>query len=664
MVSTLSADAPEFVFSTMNPTVSEFVPCAKAAEFVPCSAKVAEFVPSAGAVEFVPASAWCAQQSAEAVSSNLSANAPEFQWSPTTNNETSQDASYGNTGWMLNLDQYSDDSSSSEEDHAATKHMLSAKHMAAKLLSGAAASPVSSQAEPAAEPGLEGEALKPRGKAKSGKDVRSSRSPVDKKVKEIPQDPEVPAPWYQKESSKYPGRYYYVNAETGATTWKKADIIREAKVEKVCETVEKESSVGESEPEAEACVTADRLVAPVQTTVSPETYFAVADLLRWRHAAPESDVALPSSAPEASTTLPADSWRATQQAVKSVEGSWRARVSTPQSEGSDATVKSSTASSSSSSSSNRLQASENSFAAQMRARRAACGGATGSSMSPEAASEMQVARQVKALLNKLTMEKFPSISRQLCEIQYETASHVKVLIKEIFEKATTQHTYIEMYADLCELLHEYFQENPVNEDPKCAFKRLLLNECQLSFERNLAPPTDLDKLDEEERTIKEVRYKTRMLGNIRFVGALLARRMLASKVLIAILKELMADPTPEALETVAALLTVTGPSFDTADWTHAVELEGVFKQVAQTIKNRSCCARARCLLQDVLDLRASGWENKKPQRNEGPMTLQEVAEKVKEEAPSRNSPTGGHHYSTRSSWYSHEGDAYWSQSRW
>jgi hypothetical protein len=286
-------------------------------------------------------------------------------------------------------------------------------------------------------------------------------------------------------------------------------------------------------------------------------------------------------------------------------------------------------------------------------------------MSPEAleaAEEEKVARQIKALLNKLTVEKFPSISRQLCEIKYNTPAHAKILIKEIFEKATTQHHYIEMYADLCELLHEHFLETPVSQDPKFAFKRLLLNECQLSFERNLAPPTDLDKLNDEERTLSEVRYKTRMLGNIRFVGALLARRMLASKVLIAILKELMVEPTPEALETVAALLTVTGPAFDTCDWTHTEELDSIFHMVKDIIKSKSCGARARCLLQDVLDLRAAGWEDKKPTKKSGPMTLQEVADKAKEETAGRSSPSYG--YASRSSWYSNDDNAYWSQGRW
>lgn len=245
----------------------------------------------------------------------------------------------------------------------------------------------------------------------------------------------------------------------------------------------------------------------------------------------------------------------------------------------------------------------------------------------QAATDAEVVRTIKAILNKLTIEKFPQLSKQLLGIDFGCTRHVMILINEIFEKATTQHSYIEMYADLCELLHVFFTENPVSDDPRCAFKRLLLSECQHSFERNLVPPSNLDQLNDEERLVTEVRYKTRMLGNIRFVGALLARYMLASKVLIAILEELITDPTPEALETVAALLTVTGPVFDTKEWQYQKQLEDVFSHVQAIVsRKKACCQRVRCLLQDVLDLRSQGWKASRPKRFEEPMTLQAVAE--------------------------------------
>jgi hypothetical protein len=242
-------------------------------------------------------------------------------------------------------------------------------------------------------------------------------------------------------------------------------------------------------------------------------------------------------------------------------------------------------------------------------------------------------------LNKLTVEKFTQLSSQLLDIKYGCTAHIAILIKEIFEKATMQHHFMQMYADLCERLNTFFTENPVSQNKNEGFKKLLLNECQNSFERNLTPPTTFDQLDLDERTIIEVKYKTRMLGNIRFVGALLARKMLASKVLISILEELMGDKTPEALESVAALLTVTGPAFDTPDWANRPALNAVFFQLKDIVKKKACCARVRCVLQDLLDLRARGWEDSRPKKVEGPTTLQAVADKKTLDDTGKASPS-------------------------
>merc|ERR1719346_410635 len=51
----------------------------------------------------------------------------------------------------------------------------------------------------------------------------------------------------------------------------------------------------------------------------------------------------------------------------------------------------------------------------------------------------------------------------------------------------------------------------------------------------------------------------------------------------------------------------------------------VFHKVQDIIQEPACTPRARCLLQDVLDLRAGGWQDTRPKRIEGLMMLSEVA---------------------------------------
>jgi hypothetical protein len=267
-----------------------------------------------------------------------------------------------------------------------------------------------------------------------------------------------------------------------------------------------------------------------------------------------------------------------------------------------------------------LEASSGSWAAQQRAFRSR-------SSSGLLTTEDAVPRTVRSILNKLTIEKFEPLSQKLLTCGIATTGHIKVLIMEVFEKATTQHHFISMYTDLCVLLQEHFAESPVSDDPKFSFKRLLLNECQASFERNLSPPTELSSLDGEARIEAEFRYKNRMLGNIKFIGALLARKMLASKVCLAIVQELITEPTPEAIESLAALLTAVGPVLDTPDWVYQPALAAVFEQARQLILRPGCDARSRCLLKDVLELRASGWKSFRAMQAQAktPTTLREVS---------------------------------------
>mmetsp|Transcript_17806 Transcript_17806/g.32246 ORF Transcript_17806/g.32246 Transcript_17806/m.32246 type:complete len:680 (-) Transcript_17806:105-2144(-) len=236
-------------------------------------------------------------------------------------------------------------------------------------------------------------------------------------------------------------------------------------------------------------------------------------------------------------------------------------------------------------------------------------------------------RRIKSLLNKLTLEKFDQICMQIMQSGFETLLHVELFIQEVFEKAIGQHHFIEMYADLCVEMQRHLATNPLAEDPKgVQFKKLLLNQCQRAFEANLNPPANLEQLEGEDRLEAEVRYKMSMLGNIRLVGALLTRKMLAGKVLIAIAEELLSDTSSEALESLATLLTAVGRTFDTPEWPYHIALRAVFDKVRTLANSSTVERRVQCLLKDVLDLRGDGWQDHKPKRLEGPRKLSNVAE--------------------------------------
>ncbi|KAG9120183.1 hypothetical protein FRC07_004418, partial [Ceratobasidium sp. 392] len=108
-----------------------------------------------------------------------------------------------------------------------------------------------------------------------------------------------------------------------------------------------------------------------------------------------------------------------------------------------------------------------------------------------------VDRKVKSLLNKLTMDKFDSITDQIIEYankseQEKDGSTLMQVIKLIFEKAKDEAGFSEMYARLCRKMMERVSSNIQDETIRNAegqpitggqlFRKYLLNRCQEDFE--------------------------------------------------------------------------------------------------------------------------------------------------------------------------------------
>ncbi|CAE7218259.1 tif471 [Symbiodinium sp. CCMP2592] len=287
----------------------------------------------------------------------------------------------------------------------------------------------------------------------------------------------------------------------------------------------------------------------------------------------------------------------------------------------------------------KLEVSDSSWAAQMARRKA---------LSKESSDDSFV-KNMRSILNKLTVEKFDTLSDQIIELVSQSDRPnrgIPLLMQLVFEKATTQHHFINMYVGLCVKLHKWLTENDHIDgaESQSNFKRVLLNQCQSSFEQYLEPPEGFDGLTGDDLYEAQVKYKTKMLGNIRLVGELIRHGMLAPKIAIAVASELARDDPAvrsERLETLATFLETVGVALDDPSWKHHHELELVFEQVTRCAcsDDQTVPRRVRCLLQDVLDLRYGGWKSKrrKDLSKETPQTLAQVHEKAKaDQAPRRD----------------------------
>ena len=287
----------------------------------------------------------------------------------------------------------------------------------------------------------------------------------------------------------------------------------------------------------------------------------------------------------------------------------------------------------------KLEVSETSWAAQVAKRKA--------ELNKESSDDVFV-KGIRSTLNKLTVEKFDTLSDQIIDLiaQSNRPNYgIPLLMQLVFEKATTQHHFINMYVSLCVKLHKWLTDNMEMAESQSNFKRVLLNQCQTSFEQYLEPPEGFEGLTGDELYEAQVKYKTKMLGNIRLVGQLIRHGMLAPKIAIAVATELAGDDPAvrgERLETLATFLETVGVALDDPSWKHHSELEVVFAEVQRASADKSVPRRVRCLLQDVLDLRKEGWKSqrRKDLSKETPQTLAEVHEKAKaDQAPSKKEIT-------------------------
>ncbi|CAD7924333.1 unnamed protein product [Amoebophrya sp. A25] len=280
----------------------------------------------------------------------------------------------------------------------------------------------------------------------------------------------------------------------------------------------------------------------------------------------------------------------------------------------------------------------------------------GAEMSKEDA-QLAWERKLMSLLNKITFEKFEPVLTQIMELLQKLPKMeiptvgIPKLISMLFQIATTQHHFVSLYTQLCQRIQAWLEQSGLDKKGKeGSFKRHLLNQCQTSFESYLSPDLNFKDLTGEDLFEAQVKFKTKMLGNIKLVGELIRAKMIASRIAICILQDLVENGRSEGpaananLETLAAFLETVGPILDKPDWAHWNHFDQALEIVAGLSQTKAVPARIRCLLQDILDLRDSDWFNtKKGKVREKATTLKEVNHAAATDTSSNKTKTRSPH---------------------
>ncbi|KAF9441096.1 ARM repeat-containing protein [Macrolepiota fuliginosa MF-IS2] len=251
-----------------------------------------------------------------------------------------------------------------------------------------------------------------------------------------------------------------------------------------------------------------------------------------------------------------------------------------------------------------------------------------------------VDRNVKGLLNKLATRRFDSISDQIIEWanKSEKENDGRTLIRVIhlvFEKATDEAAWSEMYARLCRKMMEQISSKVQDDGTKTPegkpvgggqlFRKYLLNKCQEDFERGwgakkvAAAVTDAASEENKEGGDKEValyseeyyaaqKAKRQGLGLIKFIGELFKLQMLTERIMHMCVKKLLSNvnnPEEEEVESLCQLLTTVGSRLDTQK-AHA-HMDAYFRAMAELAKSPNLRPRLQLMLQDVIELRERKW---------------------------------------------------------
>ncbi|WAQ85115.1 hypothetical protein PtA15_5A689 [Puccinia triticina] len=226
-----------------------------------------------------------------------------------------------------------------------------------------------------------------------------------------------------------------------------------------------------------------------------------------------------------------------------------------------------------------------------------------------------VNRKVKALLNKLTLDKFESISDQVIAWANKSEKEhdgriLRQVIALIFEKATDEAHWSEMYAKLCRKLMEKLSPGVKDESLVDVtgnkvhggqlFRKYLLNRCQEDYERGWSKRDELaaaaagkaaddavkQAANEKSRAEAEAqgkegptkeaeilsdeyyaaqKAKRQGLGLVRFIGELFKLNMLTERIMHECIKKLLSNidtPEEEDIESLSRLMMTVGGLLD------------------------------------------------------------------------------------------------------
>jgi len=243
---------------------------------------------------------------------------------------------------------------------------------------------------------------------------------------------------------------------------------------------------------------------------------------------------------------------------------------------------------------------------------------------PLADKQRSVEREVRALLNKLTMAGLDSTSDRIIEWANKSEAEkdgrmVIHIIRLVFE-SVTKTPWSGVYALLCRKVMENISPNVQDDDVRGAdgkpitggrlFQKYMLNHCQEALERgwtakvsggtaatNAAKTSgEVELYSDEYDAIQKARR--RGLGLVQFISELYKLQMLTERTMHECIEKLLAgidNPGEEEIENSCRMLTATGKLLDNPK--ARAHMDVYFVRMEKLRKNNNVAPRMQFLLQ-------------------------------------------------------------------
>ncbi|CAF3002832.1 unnamed protein product [Rotaria sp. Silwood2] len=226
-----------------------------------------------------------------------------------------------------------------------------------------------------------------------------------------------------------------------------------------------------------------------------------------------------------------------------------------------------------------------------------------------------VFRRCRALLNKLTPEKFDKLADDLANSSFgiDSPHLLKGVILLIFDKALAEPNYCSLYAELCRRLDRDAPNFEPPDAPIRTFRRLLLAKCEYEFENRILLGQTTNTID-DEMSPQEARTEARKkaIGNIKLIGELGKLDLVSEAILHKCLKTLLKRGTNdnlsercEDLECLKKIMQTVGKKLDQGQGKNL--MDQYLERIKKIQTQKDLPLRIKFILQDILDLRSNNW---------------------------------------------------------